>query len=108
MSHTFYPLKELALHEASDPMHVFTQEAREADYERLDWFAKGDHASVINNMASYYQHKPEGRFSHYLIMAGAIGAQECQAKGRLFSDYENSVGTSQVHVWFDRPDSGWL
>jgi 3,4-dihydroxyphenylacetate 2,3-dioxygenase len=108
MSHTFYPLKELALHESSDPKHIFTKEARGADYERLEWFDKGDHASVINNMDSYYKHKPEGRFAHYLMMAGAIGAQSCKAKGRLFSDYENSVGTSQVHVWFDKPENGWV
>jgi hypothetical protein len=25
----------------------------------------------------------------------------------LFSDYENSVGTGQVHLWFDRPAAGW-
>tara|TARA_R110002094_G_scaffold219762_1_gene191906 strand:+ start:12378 stop:13277 length:900 start_codon:yes stop_codon:yes gene_type:complete len=107
MSHTFYPLKELALHEASDPKHIFTKEAREADYKRLDWFNAGDHASVINNMDNYYQHKPEARFAHYLMMASAIGGHDCKAKGRLFSEYENSVGTSQVHVWFDKPESGW-
>jgi hypothetical protein len=24
-----------------------------------------------------------------------------------YSDYENAIGTSQVHVWFDRPATGW-
>ena len=28
------------------------------------------------------------------------------APGRAFSDYENSVGTGQVHLWFDRPAGG--
>ncbi|MEL7028158.1 MAG: 3,4-dihydroxyphenylacetate 2,3-dioxygenase [Pseudomonadota bacterium] len=107
MSHTFYPLKELEKHEASDPSHIFTPEAREADMERLEWFYRGDHASVIDTMDDFYRYKPEGRFGHYLMMAAAIGGRDCKAKGRRFSDYENSIGTSQVHVWFDRPDEGW-
>ena len=58
-------------------------------------------------MDEYLRYKPEGRFGHYLMMVAALGGRDCQAKGRLFSDYENSVGTSQVHVWFDRPEDGW-
>lgn len=107
MSHTFYPFKELAQHEAADPAHIFTPEAREADYQRLEWFKQGDHASVLDTMDEYYRYRPEGRFGHYMMMAGALGGRACKAKGRLFSEYENSVGTSQVHVWFDRPQGGW-
>ncbi len=107
MSHSFYPMKELLKHESSDPIHIFTPEARAADMERIDWFYEGDHASVIDTMDDYYQYKPEGRFGHYLMMVAAIGGRNCKAVGRLFSDYENSVGTSQVHVWFDRPEAGW-
>jgi hypothetical protein len=25
----------------------------------------------------------------------------------LFSEYENAIGTGQIHVWFDQPDGGW-
>ncbi|RME66503.1 MAG: catechol 1,2-dioxygenase [Alphaproteobacteria bacterium] len=107
MSHIFYPLKELAKHEASDPKHIFSPQARAADEQRLKWFAQGDHAAVIDGMDAFYAYKPEGRFGHYLMMVAAIGGRACKAKGRLFSDYENSVGTSQVHVWFDRPEGGW-
>ena len=107
MSHMFYPMKELLEHEASDPSHIFTPEARAADLERIDWFHEGNHARVLDTMDEYYQHKPEGRFGHYLMMVAALGGHDCKARGRLFSDYENSVGTSQVHVWFDRPDDGW-
>ena len=108
MSHTFYPLKEILKHESSDPNHIFTPEARAADQERLKWFAEGDHAQVIDTMDEYYKYKPEGRFGHYLMMVSALGGRKCIAKGRQYSDYENAVGTSQVHVWFDRPDSGWV
>lgn len=107
MSHTFYPFKELHLHESSDPKHIFSDGARNADFQRLDWFKEGDHASVINTMDEYYQYRPEGRFAHYLMMAGAIGGTKCKAKGVQYSEYENSVGTSQVHVWFDKPSEGW-
>ena len=107
MSHSFYPMKELLEHESSDPIHIFTPEARAADMERIDWFHEGDHASDIDTMDEYYQYKPEGRFGHYLMMVAAIGGRDCKAVGRLFSEYENSVGTSQVHIWFDRPETGW-
>ncbi len=107
MSHTFYPLRELGKHESSDPSHIFTPEAREADHERIAWFAEGNHAAVIDTMPDYYRFKPEGRFGHYLMMVAALGGRDCMARGRQFSDYENSIGTSQVHIWFDRPDGGW-
>ena len=41
LSHTFWPLRELRDHEASDPVHIFTPEARAADYERIAWFKDG-------------------------------------------------------------------
>lgn len=107
LSHTFWPLKELRKHEASDPVHIFTPEARAADEERIGWFQQGDHARVLATMPEFYRFKPEARFGHYLMMAGAMGAERWTAPGRLFSKYENSVGTGQVHLWFDRPEAGW-
>ena len=107
MSHTFHPFKTIGNYESADPKNIFTKEAREADYERLEWFKRGDHASVIKAMPEFLRYKPEGRFGHYLMMIAAMGGAECKAKGELYSEYENSVGTSQVHVWFDRPSEGW-
>jgi hypothetical protein len=40
-------------------------------------------------------------------MAAALGGRDCTAVGELFSEYEASVGTGQVHVWFERPEGGW-
>ena len=108
MSHRFWPLKQIAKHEASDPVHIITPEARAADEERLEWMKAGDHARIVDTMDEYFQHSPEGGFGHYLMMLGAIGGRDCIAPGELFSDYENATGTGQVHVWFDRPDSGWI
>lgn len=107
MSHRFWPLKQLRDHEASDPAHIRTPEAREADLERLAWFRAGDHARVLDTMPEFLRHKPEGNFGHYLQMVAAIGGRDCRAPGVLYSEYENSIGTGQVHVWFERPTGGW-
>ncbi|MGB7860041.1 MAG: catechol 1,2-dioxygenase [Acidimicrobiia bacterium] len=107
MSHTFWPLKQITKHEASDPVHIFTPEARAADELRLDWMRQGDHRRIVDSMDEYMEYRPEGDFGHFLMMLGAIGGQDCVAKGTLFSDYENATGTGQVHVWFERPETGW-
>lgn len=107
LSHTFWPLRELRQRESSDPANIFTPEARAADEERIGWFEAGDHARVLETMPEFLRFKPEARFAHYLMMIGALGEGEVTAPGRLFSEYENSIGTGQVHIWFDRPAGGW-
>lgn len=107
MSHTFWPLRQIRDHEAADPSHIFTPEARAADEERIAWLTRGDHARVLDTMPEFLEFKPEARFGHYLMMIGALGERACVAPGRLYSEYENSVGTGQVHIWFDRPENGW-
>ncbi|MEV0121492.1 catechol 1,2-dioxygenase [Streptomyces sp. NPDC050703] len=107
LSHTFWPLRELRAHEASDPVHIRTPGARAADEQRIAWFEDGDHARVIATMPEFLTHRPEARFGHYLMMIGALGEDRCTAPGRPYSAYENSVGTGQVHLWFDRPAGGW-
>ncbi len=107
MSHTFHRLKELSKHEASDPVHIVTPEARAADEQRLEWMKAGDHARIIDEMDSYQPHNPEAGFGHFLAMIGSVGGRACTAKGELLSDYENATGTGQVHVWFERPEGGW-
>lgn len=107
MTHTFWPLKQLPKHEASDPVHIITPQARAADEERLEWMRQGDHARILDTMDDYMEHAPEGDFGHYLMMLGAIGGRDCIAPGEMFSDYENATGTGQVHVWFEKPSGGW-
>ena len=58
-------------------------------------------------MDSYHTHLPEGAFGHYLMMIAAVGGRDCIARGTMYSEYENAIGTGQVHMWFERPDSGW-
>lgn len=107
LSHTFWPLRELRDHEASDPRHIFTPAARDADQQRIAWFKAGHHDRVLQNMPEYWKHKPEARFYHYLMMAGALGEERCVAPARQYGEYENSIGTGQAHLWFDRPAAGW-
>lgn len=107
MSHTFWKLRELRAHESSDPIHIRTPEARDADLERLAWFESGDHARVIDTMPEYLRVRPEGMFGHYLMMVAAIGGRRCVAPGVRYSDYENAIGTGQAHVWFAPPSAGW-
>ncbi len=107
MSHTFWPLRQLRDHEAAGGEHIFTQEARAADAERIAWFREGHHSKVLETMPDFYHFKPEARFGHYLMMIGALGEEQCTAPGRVYGEYENSIGTGQVHIWFDRPDEGF-
>ena len=51
MSHTFWSLRELRAHEASDPAHIRTAAARGADAERIAWLQAGDHARVHRDHA---------------------------------------------------------
>jgi len=107
LSHTFWPLRELRAHEASDPVHIRTAQARAADAERITWLQAGDHARVIDTMGEYLPFRPEAKFAHYLMMIAALGGRAVTAPGRPFSEYENSIGTGQMHLWFDRPPAGW-
>jgi 3,4-dihydroxyphenylacetate 2,3-dioxygenase len=107
LSHTFWPLRELRAHEASDPVHIRTPEARAADLDRIGWFEAGDHSRVLAAMPAYLQVRPEAKFAHYLMMVAALGAEAVTASARRFSEYENAIGTGQMHLWFDRPAAGW-
>jgi 3,4-dihydroxyphenylacetate 2,3-dioxygenase len=107
LSHTFWPLRELRQHEASDPVHIRTPQARAADLERIGWLETGDHARVLDTMPEFLAVRPEAKFAHYLMMIAALGERTVTAPARRYSEYENAIGTGQIHLWFDRPDGGW-
>ena len=107
LSHPFHKLRDLPKHEASDPIHINPPEAYEYDKKVMKWFEAGDHAAVLDNFDDFRKYKPEAGFFHYLAMAGALGEHENTSRGRLYSEYENSVGTGQVHIWFDQPQGGF-
>ena len=107
LSHTFHSLRTLRDHEAAGEVHIFSPEARAADHRVIEALERGDHASVIEGYPEYMKYRPEARFGHYLLMAATLGGVDCVAPGRRFSEYENSIGTGQVHIWFDQPEGGW-
>jgi 3,4-dihydroxyphenylacetate 2,3-dioxygenase len=107
LSHTFWPLRQLRDHEAAGHDHIFTQEALAADLERIEWFKAGDHRRVLETMPEFLRFRPEAKFMHYLMMVGALGEERCTAPARQYGNYENSIGTGQVHLWFDRPTDGF-
>ena len=37
------------------------------------------------------------------MMIGALGEGDSTATSRQYGKYQNSVGTGQVHLWFERP-----
>jgi 3,4-dihydroxyphenylacetate 2,3-dioxygenase len=107
MSHTFWKLRELRAHESSDPVHIRTPEARAADLERVAWLEAGEHRKVVDTMPEFLRFHPEAMFGHYLMMVGAVGGRDCTAPGIPYSEYENAIGTGQIHLWFPRPPAGW-
>jgi 3,4-dihydroxyphenylacetate 2,3-dioxygenase len=107
LSHTFWKLRQLRDHESADLGSIRTQEARAADEERIDWFKAGDHKRVLDTMPDFMPFRPESMFAHYLMMIGALGEEACTATARQYGEYENSIGTGQVHLWFDRPADGF-
>lgn len=107
VSHTFHTLRDLRRHEAAGEEHIFSPQARQWDHRVIDALLEGRHAQVLAEMDQFLEVKPEGRFGHYQMMAAALGGPACTAPGRLFSQYENSIGTGQVHIWFDQPERGW-
>jgi len=108
MTHRFFNFKDLPKRESQKaPDNIYDRAYYDADMEVLAKFEKGDHAGVIDGMPEYRKAYPEGHFGHYLMMAAALGGRSCIATGERFSEYEASVGTGQVHVWFERPERGW-
>ena len=109
MSHEFWPLESIRDHFAYDESHVISSKARAMDHRILDLWERGDHASVVELYPEYVgAYHPEGRFAHYLMLLGALGGPGCRAPGRRLSDYENAVGTGQVHVQFGPLSGGAL
>lgn len=101
MSHRFWPLEHIRQHFGFDRGHVISAEAREMDARILALWERGDHAAVLELYPEYLRaHHPEGRFAHYLTGLGAMGGAACRIPGVRLSEYENAVGTGQVHVLF--------
>ncbi|MDO8645336.1 MAG: hypothetical protein Q7R42_01960 [Candidatus Planktophila sp.] len=107
LSHTFHKLRDLRKHEASDPSNIFSKEAYLYDLQVLEWMKAGNHKAILDDFETFRKYRPEAGFFHYLALAGALGEDANSAKGILYSEYENSIGTGQVHVYFPEPENGF-
>lgn len=79
----------------SEPAHV------QLDHEVMASWKQGDHASVINRYPELRAASYEGLGGHYLQMVGAMGGTRCKVRSEQLSEYENAMGTGNVHIWFD-------
>jgi 3,4-dihydroxyphenylacetate 2,3-dioxygenase len=84
----------------SDPKHVVL------DQEVMASWASGDHAAVIDRYPELRAAAYEGLGGHYLQMVGALGGHDCRARGERVSEYENAMGTGNVHIWFETAQVG--
>lgn len=102
LSHRFWEYNSVLDHTAADPTHISSPENREYDERIMELFCRGDHANIIG-LAEEYRRRcaPEGRFAHYLMMAGALGGQSWTAPGVQYGNYEAALGTGQAIFWFD-------
>lgn len=100
LSHKFHSLSQLRHHMSGHPNSIITTDARIADEQRIAWLSAGNHRQVIQTMPEYLAFEPEAHFGHYLMLVGALGGENCHIPGERFSEYENGIGTGQVHLWF--------
>ena len=74
----------------------------ESDKRVIALFQQGRHDTVLERWNDEYRKLPWEAFgAHYLQMLGALGGNQCRAKGTPLSAYENARGTGNIHVWFD-------
>lgn len=101
MSHRFWPLATIRERASADPRDINGEALRAWDERVMDWWRAGDHRSVIEHADAYRKEcAPEGRFGHYLALAGALGGAEWTARGVQYGNYEAAIGTGQVNFWF--------
>jgi hypothetical protein len=83
-------------------VHITSPENREYDERIMALFRDGDHAGVVSLATEYRKRcSPEGRFAHYLMMAGALGDSQFRSQGVQYGKYEAALGTGQAIFWFD-------
>jgi 3,4-dihydroxyphenylacetate 2,3-dioxygenase len=104
MSHRFWDYDHILERASASPNDISSAANRTYDERIMDWFRAGRHADVIAAASDFRAHcSPEGRFSHYLIMAGAMGGAAWHWPGVQFGRYEAAIGTGQAIFYFEPP-----
>ena len=84
-----------------DPGNISDPANARLDREVLALWSQGRHDVVIERYPELRAASYEGLGGHYLQMVGALGGRDCRLRGEPLSEYENAMGTGNVHVWFD-------
>jgi len=101
MSHRFWPLEVIRARASADPADISAPELRAFDERIMAWWKAGDHAAVLAAADEFRRTaSPEGRFAHYLVLAGAFGGAAWRTPGEQFGRYEAAIGTGQSNFWF--------
>jgi aromatic ring-opening dioxygenase catalytic subunit (LigB family) len=101
MSHRFWDYDRVLDHASADPADISSTANRLYDEKIMEWFRAGQHREIIASANDFRAHcSPEGRFSHYLVMAGAMGGDKWDWRGEQFGRYEAAIGTGQSIFYF--------
>jgi 3,4-dihydroxyphenylacetate 2,3-dioxygenase len=101
MSHRFWDYDRILAHASAAPADISSTANRRYDERIMQWFSSGDHKAILESAGDFRAHcSPEGRFSHYLIMAGAMGGAAWTWPGEQFGRYEAAIGTGQSIFFF--------
>ncbi len=105
LSHRFWDYDHALEHASASPEDISSIGNRLYDEKLIEWFKEGRHDLVLDAAEDYRARcSPEGRFSHYLIMAGAMGARQWKWRGEQFGRYESALGTGQAIFFFEPTD----
>ena len=103
LSHKFHSYDTI-LDKASPELKNISGKNRKMDEMVIDLLKNGRHRNMWGIMKKFRQYcSPEGRFTHYIRMLGALGGIDCEIPAVQFGKYEAAVGTGQVNLWFDVP-----
>lgn len=101
LSHHFWDYDHILERASASPDDIYSEEHRRYDERILDWFKAGRHDEVLGAADDFRRRcSPEGRFAHYLMMAGAMGGARWNWRGEQFGEYEAALGTGQAIVYF--------
>ncbi|HZO83516.1 MAG TPA: hypothetical protein VFB33_17625 [Candidatus Binataceae bacterium] len=104
LSHRFWDYDRALQHASASPEDISSLANRLYDEKLMEWFRSGRHDEVLRAAPEYRAEcSPEGRFSHYLMMAGAMGAERWNWRGEQFGRYEAALGTGQAIFYFAPP-----
>jgi len=106
MSHKFWDYDRILDHASASPEDITSTANRLYDERIMEWFKLGRHDAILAAADDFRAHcSPEGRFSHYIMMAGAMGGDSWNWRGEQFGKYEAAIGTGQA-IFFFQPSSG--